>query len=102
MVNVLAEGQLASGLGAAFERCDTHEVLLHGDGDGLRHLGEEGNDALEHADEDRALTPILLGDLRANLADALVDIFFRDENSLNVLHHVKLVNHSVTYPLSLS
>ena len=96
MVDILAEGQLAGRCGAAFKGCDAHEVLLDRDRDGLRHLAKERHHALENADQNRALAAIVLGNLRADLTDAGVDVLFGDENPFNILLHVKFVNHCVS------
>jgi len=94
VVDVLAEGQLAGRLGASLERGDAHEVLLYRNGDRLRHLRKEGDDALENADQNGAFAAVILRDLRADLADPGVNILFRDQNPFDVLHHVKFVHHT--------
>ena len=96
MVNILAEGQLAGRFCAALKGRDAHEVLLHRNGDGLRHLAEKRHDALENADQNRALAAVILRDLCTDLADAGVDVFLGDENAFNILLHVKFVNHCVS------
>ena len=100
MVDILAEGQLAGRCGAAFKGCDAHEVLLDRDRDGLRHLAKERHHALENADQNRALAAIVVCDLCADFLDPRVDLFFGDQYALNVLQHVRLVNHT-SNPLSL-
>ena len=100
MVDILAERQLAGGFRAALKGCDAHEILLHGNADGIRHFREKRNDALENADQDRALAAIVVCDLCADFLDPRVDLFFGDQYALNVLQHVRLVNHT-SNPLSL-
>ena len=101
VVNILAECQFAGGFCATLKGRDAHEILLHGDGDGVRHFSKERNNALEYADQNRALAAIVFRDLRTDFTDALMDLFLRNKNTLNVLHHVKGINHSDWYPLSL-
>ena len=100
MVDVLAERQLAGGFRAALEGGDAHEVFLHRDADSIGHFRKERNDALENADQNRALAAVILRNLCANLFDPRVDLLLGNKNAFNVLKHVRFVNHTAN-PLSL-
>ena len=100
VIDILAERQLAGGFRTALKGGDAHEVLLHRNADGIGHFRKERDDALEHADKDRALAAVILRDLRTDLLDPRVDLLLGNKNAFNVLKHIRFVNHTAN-PLSL-
>ena len=80
VVDVLDELDGAGGDAGAAVAGDGDEVEGVVDLDGAGEVGEEDGCAFEDADEDDGLTLVLGGDLRSNLAGAVGDLFFGEEN----------------------
>ncbi len=80
VVDVFDEFDGSAGDASAAVAGDGDEVEGVVDLDGAGEVGEEDGSAFEDADEDDGLAFVVFGDLGADLAGAVGDLLFGDEN----------------------